>query len=122
MNSKRPLNEPDSAPLPANDFVERLPMRLGALAGLLVGMVSATIAKADLWFTMIEVGIAFVVFAAFGTVLRSLLAQMMANSPPQAAAPNAEVGDQAAKPDLLSNPRKPIVILPEDMEEYELRP
>ncbi len=54
------------------DFLERLPWRLGALAGLLVGAASL-IAGADPWPSLLRVGAAFLIFAGLGAALRALL-------------------------------------------------
>ena len=59
------------------EFLERLPWRLGALAGLLVGAVSL-IAGADPWVSLLRVGAAFLIFAGLGLALRIL----MRGSPP----------------------------------------
>jgi hypothetical protein len=55
-----------------SDFAERLPWRLGALAGLLVGAVSI-IAGIDLWSVCLRAGAALVVFWGLGMGLRALL-------------------------------------------------
>jgi hypothetical protein len=122
MKSKHSLNRIDSAPLPADDFVDCIPMRLGAVAGLLVGLVSAFVANADVWFTLLEVGIAFLIFAALGTGLKSLLLQAAKKPPSRTQVRRADAADPGARPEFSASPRRPIVIEPEDLEEYELRP
>ena len=121
MDSNRSLDKATSGTLPENDFVERIPTRLGALAGLLVGVISSVVAKADIWYTLTELAIAFAIFAALGMVLRSLLVQASTKAPARREGPRIDSSDQSAQADQSSAARKPIVILPEDMEEYELR-
>lgn len=55
-----------------NDFVRRLPWRLGALGGLLVGAISLA-GGIELWACLIRTGIAFAVFGVMGLGLRALL-------------------------------------------------
>lgn len=57
-----------------NHFVERLPWRIAALAGLLVGGVSWA-GGADLWICLIRAAAAFVVFAFLGVILRNIMTQ-----------------------------------------------
>lgn len=57
---------------PMTDFIERLPLRLAALAGLLVGAASV-FAGADAWAALIRVGAAFFIFGILGLGLRALL-------------------------------------------------
>ena len=54
------------------EFVERLPWRIAALAGLVVGAVSLW-AGIDLWVSLLRVGVAFAVFGLTGLGLRALL-------------------------------------------------
>lgn len=54
------------------EFVERLPWRLAALAGLLVGATSL-FGGTDIWATMLRVGAASAVFGLLGMGLRALL-------------------------------------------------
>jgi hypothetical protein len=54
------------------EFLERLPLRLGALGGLLVGGASL-IAGVDPWVSLLRVGLAFVVFGGLGLGLRALM-------------------------------------------------
>ena len=55
-----------------DDFVERLPWRIAALAGLLVGGVSWW-RGADLWVSLARVGVAFAVFWLLGWGLRAVM-------------------------------------------------
>ena len=55
-----------------NHFVERLPWRIAALAGLLVGGISL-LTGADPWTSLLRVAAAFAVFGAAGFALRLLL-------------------------------------------------
>ncbi len=55
-----------------SDFVERLPWRLAALAGLLIGA-AGLLAGTDLWVSLLRVGAAGVVFGGLGVGLRALL-------------------------------------------------
>ncbi len=57
-----------------NPFVERLPWRVAALAGLIVGGVSFA-AAVDVWTCLLRVGAAFVLFGLGGLALRSALRQ-----------------------------------------------
>ena len=55
-----------------NQFVERLPWRIAALAGLVVGGVSLAVGT-DPWQSLLRVGVAFAVFGLAGMGLRALL-------------------------------------------------
>ncbi|MCW3061735.1 MAG: hypothetical protein JWQ02_3556 [Capsulimonas sp.] len=57
-----------------NHFVERLPWRLAALAGLLVGAVSLA-NSTDVWICLIRSAAAFVIFGFLGVILRNILTQ-----------------------------------------------
>ena len=57
-----------------NQFVERLPWRVAALAGLIVGAVSLA-TGADAWTSIERVGAAFFGFALLGLGLRAVLQQ-----------------------------------------------
>ena len=57
-----------------NHFVERLPWRIAAFAGLLVGAVSYK-SNTDLWICLIRAAAAFVVFGFLGVLLRNILTQ-----------------------------------------------
>jgi len=57
-----------------NPFVEHLPWRVAALAGLVVGGVSFA-AAVDVWTCLLRVGAAFVLFGLGGLALRSALRQ-----------------------------------------------
>lgn len=57
---------------PVNLFVERLPLRIAALAGLLVGGISLA-SGADAWICLLRVGAAFALFGALGLGLRAVL-------------------------------------------------
>lgn len=63
-----------------NDFVRRLPWRLGALGGLLVGAISLA-GEIDLWACLLRAGIAFAVFAVLGLGARAALEAGMAAPP-----------------------------------------
>ena len=71
------------------EFVERLPWRLAALAGLLVGATSL-IGGTDIWATMLRVGAASAVFGLLGLGLRAVLLPGVREAP----APSAK-GDGA---------------------------
>lgn len=62
------------------DFIERLPLRLAALAGLLVGAASV-LAGVDAWVVLIRVGIAFAVFGGLGLGLRTILHEASPTAP-----------------------------------------
>ena len=66
-----------------NHFVERLPWRIAALAGLLVGGISLW-TGADPWTSLLRVGAAFAVFGAAGFGLRLLLQSAEASALPAA--------------------------------------
>ncbi len=55
-----------------NLFAERLPWRIAALAGLLVGGISLAFG-ADPWVCLLRVGVAFALFGALGLGLRAVL-------------------------------------------------
>ena len=55
-----------------NPFAERLPWRIAALAGLLVGGISLAFG-ADPWVCLLRVGVAFALFGALGLGLRAVL-------------------------------------------------
>lgn len=63
------------------EFVERLPWRLAALAGLLVGATSL-FGGTDIWATLLRVGAAFAVFGLLGLGLRALLLSGIKDAPP----------------------------------------
>jgi drug/metabolite transporter (DMT)-like permease len=66
-----------------NQFVERLPWRIAALAGLIVGGISL-LTGADPWTSLLRLSAAFVVFGAAGLALRVLLQNAESSSPPAA--------------------------------------
>lgn len=66
------------------EFVERLPWRLAALAGLLVGATSL-FGGTDIWATLLRVGAAFAVFGLLGMGLRALLLSGIKDAPPSSA-------------------------------------
>ena len=82
-----------------NHFVERLPWRIGALAGLLVGGISL-LTGADLWTCLLRAGAAFAVFGAAGFCL-SLLLQ---NAPPVPPAVQGRHFDQTTPEDSPDEP------------------
>lgn len=55
-----------------NSFLDRLPLRVAALAGLLVGVVGLA-GRVDLWVCLLRVGGAFVLFWILGMALRAIL-------------------------------------------------
>ena len=63
------------------DFVNRLPWRLAAAAGLLIGLVSGA-SGTDLWYCLLRVGIGFLIFGFAGMGLRLILLQSEALKPP----------------------------------------
>lgn len=65
---------------PMSEFVERLPWRLAALAGLLVGATSL-LGGTDIWITLLRVGAALAVFGLLGLGLRALLLPGMPDAP-----------------------------------------
>lgn len=70
---------------PVNLFAERLPWRIAALAGLLVGGISLA-SGADPWVCLVRVGVAFVLFGALGLGLRNVLS----SGPPPPSPPPPE--------------------------------
>ena len=64
-----------------NHFVERLPWRIAALAGLLVGGISL-LTETDLWTILLRVAAAFGIFGAAGLALRFLLQSADTPAPP----------------------------------------
>ena len=81
-----------------NNFVERLPWRIAALAGLLVGGVSL-LTGAGPWTCLLRVGAAFAVFGAAGFALRFLLHN--AETPPAA---QGRLFDQTTPEDSAEEP------------------
>ena len=61
-------------------FLERLPLRVGALAGLVVGAVSL-LGSVDPWVCLLRAGAAFLLFALAGLALRAILGQGAASPP-----------------------------------------
>ena len=55
-----------------SELVERLPWRLGALGGLVVGA-AGVLGGTDLWPLLVRVGAAFAAFYGLGLVLRAVL-------------------------------------------------
>lgn len=84
-----------------NQFVERLPWRLAALAGLLVGGISLW-TGADPWTSLLRLGAAFAVFGAAGLALRFLLQ----NAEPAAPVPGRHF-DQTTPDDTPDEPLPP---------------
>ena len=80
-------------PSPMNDFVRRLPWRLGALGGLLVGGISLA-GGVDLWACLLRAGIALAVFGGLGLGLRAL---MEAGTDGVPAAPSARREEPGAR-------------------------
>lgn len=73
---------------------ERLPWRLAALAGLLVGAISGA-SGTDLWVCLLRVGLAFALFFALGLALRAALRLPPAKSAP---APSRPVSPAEERP------------------------
>lgn len=69
-----------ASPVPMNHFVERLPWRVAALAGLLVGAISL-VGGVDAWSSLLRVGAAFLLFGLFGLGLRAVLQQGLGERP-----------------------------------------
>ena len=63
-----------------NQFVERLPWRVAALAGLTVGAISLA-GGVDAWGSLLRVGAAFLLFGLLGLALRAILQQGMTAPP-----------------------------------------
>ncbi len=63
-----------------NQFLERLPWRVAALAGLMVGAISL-VRGADAWTSLLRVGAAFLLFGLFGLILRAALQQGLPHPP-----------------------------------------
>lgn len=78
-----------------NELASRLPWRLGALGGLLVGAISLA-GGVDLWICLMRTGIAFLVFGGLGVGLRALLEAGMPGSSPQPPAPRKEADARSA--------------------------
>lgn len=95
---------PDAFPCGADgqtcvsDFVERLPWRVAALAGLLVGAMSL-LGGTDLWATLLRVGAAFAIFGLLGWGLRSLLQSVPSNPAPPSNPPGPDSAGQGAHVD-----------------------
>lgn len=66
-------------------FVEHLPWRVASLAGLLVGGISLA-TGADVWNSLLRVGMAFLVFGLIGLGLRAVLRQSASVTPPSSPA------------------------------------
>lgn len=64
-----------------NPFLEHLPWRVAALAGLMVGTISLA-TGADVWACLLRVGAAFFLFGVLGVGLRTVLRQSAAVTPP----------------------------------------
>ncbi len=78
-----------------NDFARRLPWRLAALAGLLIGGISLA-GGTDPWQCLLRAAVAFAVFAGLGLGLRALLeASGPAEKPPAPPAPAPKAGTGA---------------------------
>lgn len=93
-----------------NDFVRRLPWRLGALGSLLVGGISLA-GGVDLWACLLRAGIAFAVFGGLGLGLRALMEAGTAQAPSQASArreePRAHPGETGTHVDQKIPPMTP---------------
>ena len=94
---------PGPSPLPMNQFVERLPWRVAALAGLMVGAISLAFG-ADAWTSLWRVGAAFCAFAVLGLGLRAVLRQ---GQPPPTAATQGRHFDQTTPDDPSDEPAAP---------------
>lgn len=79
-----------------NDFARRLPWRLGALGGLLVGAISLA-GEVDWWTCLMRTGIAFLVFGMLGLGLRALLESSLPGSPSEQPPQRKEPGGQHAE-------------------------
>ena len=88
-----------------NHFVERLPWRIAAMAGLVVGAASLW-AGTDFWISLLRVGGAFAAFGLAGLGLRALLRQ----GPPPPEAPDPPRGrhvDQTTPPMSIEDVTRP---------------
>lgn len=77
-----------------NDFVRRLPWRLGALGGLVVGAISLA-GQIDLWVCLLRAGAAFAVFGVLGMGVRAGLEA--GTAPPGTRHPPARKGPDAPR-------------------------
>ena len=80
-----------------NPFAERLPWRIAALAGLLVGGISLAFG-ADPWVCLLRVGVAFALFGALGLGLRAVLR----SGPPPPKPPPPEVDGRGRRFDATT--------------------
>lgn len=78
-----------------SEIVERLPWRLGALAGLLVGAVSL-FGGTDPWICLVRVAAAFLLFGLLGLGLRSLFRHGLASASPSNKDPDSKDGTSDA--------------------------
>lgn len=87
-----------------NQFVERLPWRVAALAGLMVGAISLAFG-ADAWTSLWRVGAAFAGFALLGLGLRAVLRQ--GQPTPPAGGARGRHFDQTTPEDPSDKPAAP---------------
>jgi hypothetical protein len=89
-----------------NPFVEHLPWRIAAVAGLVVGGVSLC-AGTGLWVTLMRVGVAFVIFALIGFGLQAILQQGAREDRPKGDARTGAHIDQTTPPMSVEEVSRP---------------
>ena len=81
-----------------NDFLQALPWRLAALAGLVIGIVSFIGAQVDFWFGVGRVAAAFALFFVIGSVARTLLiVATPENSPREGSSPASAASERTER-------------------------
>jgi hypothetical protein len=89
-----------------NPFLEHLPWRIAAVAGLVVGGVSLW-AGTGLWVTLMRVGVAFVIFAFAGFGLRFVLQQGAIHGGPKSGSRAGAHVDQTTPPMTVEDVSRP---------------
>ncbi len=81
-----------------NDFLQALPWRLAALAGLVIGIVSFIGAQVDFWMGVERVAVAFALFFVLGCVARTLLIVATPGAiPRESSRPNSESSERVER-------------------------